>query len=486
MRLLSLIICLFAFTAVAQAQSTQQGFTFKYLGVDYTSPATDDYTFDWNKIAPGIEIGYNRYLSSSFDLSVPFRYATLNSPDLTVVNGSSGRNQASFGLDVAAKYKFANGYIFKENAFFQPFLVAGLGLSYLPNYTTKTNFNLPLGVGANIKLHENLLLQGQAEYRFLGEQNLAYTGGLLFLFGGKKKEPEVKEVIKIEPSDKDGDGVTDDKDKCPEVAGLAKFAGCPDTDGDDIEDSKDKCPELAGLSEFGGCPDTDGDGIADNVDKCPKVVGIEALGGCPDGDDDNDGISNMNDKCPKIAGSAGTDGCPDTDGDGVIDSEDKCPKVKGLEEFAGCPDTDGDGIADNLDKCPTVAGDKANNGCPTIKKEEKERLDFAMRAIQFETGKSIIKTSSYSILDEVASILVKYPNYLVNVEGHTDNVGNDAANMTLSTARAKACQDYLIKKGVTADRITYQGLGETQPVADNATPEGREKNRRVEFKLIQK
>jgi OOP family OmpA-OmpF porin len=115
------------------------------LGVAYTSPAIDDYTFDWDKIASGIEIGYNRYLSPSFDLSVPFRYATLNAPNLSIANGSLGRNQSSFGLDVAAKYKLANSYLFKENAFFQPFLVVGLGLSYLPNYTTKANFNLPLG-----------------------------------------------------------------------------------------------------------------------------------------------------------------------------------------------------------------------------------------------------------------------------------------------------------------------------------------------------
>ncbi|NJN77360.1 MAG: OmpA family protein, partial [Saprospiraceae bacterium] len=390
MRLLTVIICLFALSTFAQAQTTQQGFTFKYLSVDYTSPATSDYTFDRDKLNPGVEIGYNRYLSPSFDLSVPFRYASLNSPTLSVPTTTSGNNQPSFGLDVAAKYKFANGYILQKKAFLQPYLVGGLGLNYLPNYTTKANFHIPLGAGLNIRLNENIFLQGQAEYRLLGDEHLAYTGGFLIVFGGEKEAPEEKEIIKIEPSDKDGDGITDDKDACPDVKGLAKFAGCPDTDND-----------------------------------------------------------------------------------GVKDADDKCPKVKGLAKFNGCPDTDGDGIADNLDKCPTVAGNKENGGCPEIKKEEKERLDFAMRAIQFETGKSVIKTSSYKILDEVASILIKYPNYLVSVEGHTDNVGNDASNMTLSEARAKACHDYLINKGVAAESITYKGFGETQPVADNTTEEGR-------------
>ncbi len=487
MRLFSLIVCLFVCNVLAQAQSTQQGFTFKYLGLDYTSPITEKYTFDREKIATGIEFGYQRYLSSSFDLSIPFRYASVNSPTLDVVNGNLGGRQNYLNLDVAAKYKFANGYIFKETSFFQPFLVAGVGLNYLSEYKTKTNFHIPVGAGLNIKIIENLFLQGQAEYRFLGDKHLAYTGGLLFLLGDSPgKETKLEEVIKIEPSDKDGDGIKDAEDKCPEVAGLAKFGGCPDTDGDDIEDAKDECREIAGLAKFAGCPDTDGDGIKDADDKCPTVTGLAALNGCPDGDDDGDGVPNMADKCPKVKGSAALAGCPevDTDGDGVPDAEDKCPKVAGTKALNGCPDTDGDGVADNLDKCPTVAGTKANNGCPEIKKEEKERLDFAMRAIQFETGKSIIKTSSYAVLDEIASILVKYPSYFMSIEGHTDNVGNDAANLRLSELRAKACLDYLVTKGVAASRMTSKGFGETQPVGDNATPEGRTTNRRVELKLM--
>lgn len=480
MRLFSLIICLLACSVFAQAQdgkSVRHGFTYKILGVDYTSPLIEDYSINPDKIVGGVELGYNRELSPSFDLSIPFRFAA---------NAPNGRENI-FMLDAAAKYKLANGYILKETAIFQPFLLAGLGLNYIPDYTTAANFHIPLGAGLNIRINDNLFVQGQAEYRLLGDEHIAYTGGLLFMFGDKEQKEEeeiIEEITEVLPADADGDGINDENDGCPQVAGLAKFGGCPDTDGDGVQDSKDECPKVAGTIAFKGCPDTDGDGVQDSKDKCPKVVGTAALNGCPDGDDDKDGVPNTKDNCPNVAGSATTNGCPDTDNDGVIDSKDKCPKLAGSAAFDGCPDTDNDGIADNVDRCPKVAGTKANGGCPEIKKEEKERINFAVKGIKFETGKNVIKTSSYAVLDEVASILNKYPNYFVSIEGHTDNVGNDANNMRLSENRAKACHDYLTKKGVSSSRMSYKGYGETQPKADNGTAAGRAENRRVELKLM--
>ena len=490
MRLFSLIICICLCTFATQAQdkaSVKQGFTFKYLGLDYTSPLTSDYAFDRDKLSSGFEMGYHRYLSPSFDLSIPLRYATVNAPTLDASNGFIGGRQDFFSLDIAAKYKLANGYIFKESAFFRPYIVAGLGLNIIPDYTSTANFHVPLGAGMNIKLVDNIFLQGQVEYRLLGDEHLAYTGGLLITLGEneeKEKEEVIEEITEEVPADTDGDGINDENDSCPEVAGLAKFAGCPDTDGDGVQDSKDECPEVAGTIAFKGCPDTDGDGVQDSEDKCPKVVGTAALNGCPDGDDDNDGVPNTKDNCPKVAGSATTNGCPDTDNDGVIDSNDKCPKVAGTAAFNGCPDTDKDGIADNVDKCPTKAGTKANGGCPEIKKAEKERLSLLVKGIQFETNKSVIRASSYTELNEAAAILNKYSGYFVSIEGHTDNVGNDANNMKLSESRAKACYDYLINKGISTSRMSYKGYGETQPKADNGTAAGRAENRRVELKLM--
>ncbi|MDZ4705731.1 MAG: OmpA family protein, partial [Saprospiraceae bacterium] len=158
------------------------------------------------------------------------------------------------------------------------------------------------------------------------------------------------------------------------------------------------------------------------------------------------------------------------------------PDTPGTME--GCPDTDGDGVHDGDDRCPKEAGLAINKGCPEIKKEIREVLNFAMRAVQFETGKATLKKQSFAVLDQIVEIMAQYPAYRLVIAGHTDNVGNDKANLTLSENRAKACQQYLISKGVSAKRLSYAGYGESQPLADNKTAKGRELNRRVEFDLI--
>jgi outer membrane protein OmpA-like peptidoglycan-associated protein len=291
--------------------------------------------------------------------------------------------------------------------------------------------------------------------------------------------------------DKDNDGVADNEDLCPDVPGLARFKGCPDSDGDGIEDSKDKCPNIKGLDFFHGCPDTDGDGVEDSKDKCPDTQkGIKVdENGCGL-DSDKDGVIDSEDKCPDTKPGVKVDekGCAsDNDADGVIDSEDKCPNTKpGIKvDEKGCPaDSDGDGIIDSEDKCPTVKGDGNNNGCPEVKKDVAKRLQFAARGINFETGNATLKPSSYPMLDEVVAILNEYVDYDLKMGGHTDNVGNDASNLTLSQSRVDAVKSYLISKGVSDSRIVATGYGETMPIGDNATAKGKEQNRRVELQLV--
>jgi outer membrane protein OmpA-like peptidoglycan-associated protein len=292
--------------------------------------------------------------------------------------------------------------------------------------------------------------------------------------------------------DTDGDGVADNLDKCPTVAGTVANNGCPevkDTDGDGVPDDQDKCPTVAGPASNKGCPevkDTDGDGVPDKDDKCPTVAGPASNKGCPEvKDTDGDGVPDDQDKCPTVAGPASNNGCPvakDSDGDGVPDDQDPCPKVAG--KFGGCPDTDGDGVPDNKDKCPSTAGPASNNGCPEIKKEVTERLAYATKAVQFETGKALLKNESYAVLDEVVGIMRSNPDYRLSISGYTDNVGNDESNLKLSQNRAKACFDYLIFRGIKAERMRNAGFGEARPIADNKTEEGRELNRRVEFELF--
>ena len=285
------------------------------------------------------------------------------------------------------------------------------------------------------------------------------------------------------PKDSDGDKVSNKKDLCPGVVGTWELKGCPnpDTDGDGILDSNDKCPTVAGSRTAMGCPDKDLDSVADASDRCPDMAGAVAMQGCPDRD--KDGIADMDDLCPDQAGTAAFKGCPDTDGDGIPDNLDKCPAKAGLAVFEGCADTDGDGIPDNLDRCPTKAGTVANHGCPEISVQVKKRLAFAATALEFETGKAVIKKKSYPLLDEIVSILNEYADYYMTIEGHTDDVGSDAKNLILSRDRAASVKTYFVGKGIATDRLETDGFGESKPVATNKTAAGKAKNRRVEMDL---
>ena len=283
--------------------------------------------------------------------------------------------------------------------------------------------------------------------------------------------------------DSDGDGIPDIDDSCPHEKGLAQFHGCPDSDSDGIPDRLDRCPFAAGPAQFQGCPDSDGDGIPDIDDSCPHEKGLPQFHGCPDRD--GDGIPDKDDKCPDAPGLAEHHGCPDTDGDGVFDDEDSCIHVPGPKENHGCPwpDTDGDGIPDKDDACPTVFGVAENHGCPKLEKKEIETIKYAFENLEFETGKDVIKSHSFPSLNSLADLLIKKANYGLRIDGYTDNVGSVDKNITLSQKRAEAVKKYLVKKGVDASKLDTHGYGESNPFADNKTAAGRQKNRRVEMNI---
>jgi len=235
-------------------------------------------------------------------------------------------------------------------------------------------------------------------------------------------------------------------------------------------------------------PDSDGDGIADDVDKCPNVPGVAKYNGCPVPDSDGDGINDELDKCPNVAGVAKYDGCPipDSDNDGINDEEDKCPNVAGLAKYNGCPapDRDNDGISDDEDKCPDIAGIASNNGCPEVPANVSKSIGVAAQGITFGTGTSTkLSTRSNASLDKVVTIMNENPGLNIRVEGHTDNTGNADASMKLSQDRAQAVKDYLVSKGISADRITVEGFGGTQPISDNTSAAGRTKNNRIEIRM---
>lgn len=263
-------------------------------------------------------------------------------------------------------------------------------------------------------------------------------------------------TVQPEERDRDHDGIVDRLDACP-----------TEPEDFDLHDDLDGCPD----------PDNDLDGIPDTLDKCVNTPetpnGIADSDGCPDGDPmdiDGDGIPQGQDKCPQdpedIDGFQDEDGCPDRDNDrdGVVDENDECPTeretINGIDDFDGCPD-EGTGVTEYV----------------------QNRKIVISQTVNFETAKSVIKDESKSLLDQVALQIIAHDDeiQLIRIEGHTDDVGAAEGNRTLSQARAEAVRTYLIARGVRGDKLVAKGYGEDQPIDTNATPEGRARNRRVEF-----
>ncbi len=309
--------------------------------------------------------------------------------------------------------------------------------------------------------------------------------------------PELRAFIGIvfEPNlgDRDGDGLKDDIDQCPsepeDFDGFEDEDGCPDPDNDrdQILDIDDKCPNIPedrdGFEDEDGCPegnpnDRDGDRILDPFDKCPDdpedYDQFQDEDGCPDLDNDNDKILDVDDLCPNdpedYDGFEDEDGCPDLDNDKdhILDIDDKCPnepeRYNNFEDADGCPDRDVDVTSDLV----------------------------LLRPINFEYNKAVITRDSFKILDAVVATLgtdARHGNpdiKLVEVQGHTDERGDDAYNLDLSERRAAAVMKYLTEHGVDPKRLESQGYGETQPVEPSHTERAWALNRRVAFVILKR
>jgi len=459
-------LCLFmvCLTLKIDAQNPQNknAIKFSVLWADYVNPNGGNLS-DYKNYQYGFSAAYARSLASFVNLELPVK--VLNSG----VKGQSS-NLFMYGLDAQLHFQY-----YKPNQAVVPYLLVGAGLNVID--TQGLHIEFPVGLGVDLRLFDRGYLNFQGEYRFsnkVDRKSMLLGVGIKYLLGKGKS------------MDQDMDGVPDSIDKCPNIKGLAAFDGCPDTDGDGVPDYLDKCPTVKGSPATSGCPDTDGDGIPDLEDKCPNEKGPISNNGCPIKDRDGDGIDDILDKCPDVFGSATARGCPDRDEDGIADSEDECPDVIGLREFQGCPDTDGDGVEDRIDRCPKVPGTKANKGCPEIEVKDKQKLELAMQAVQFELGKTVLLPQSNRVLDDIADIMKKYPDYSLEISGHTDPSGKRETNTKLSTNRAKACYNYLVSKGISTGRMSYAGYGPDKPRYDNSTDQGRILNRRVEFNMYVK
>jgi outer membrane protein OmpA-like peptidoglycan-associated protein len=154
-------------------------------------------------------------------------------------------------------------------------------------------------------------------------------------------------------------------------------------------------------------------------------------------------------------------------------------------KYNGCPipDTDDDGVNDEEDSCANEPGIPEMHGCPPVTQEVKAAVDLAAKNIFFKMGSFELLPISYSSLDDVVKILSENSELLIDIEGHSDSVGSSRVNKQLSAKRASAIFEYFVSKGIQPDRIMTIGYGSERPISENATEEGRAKNRRVELKL---
>ncbi len=323
----------------------------------------------------------------------------------------------------------------------QPFvLFGGGGISSSSadssKFRSETDGEIHIGAGVkwNVRPRWGLRLDGRATFQPANDGHSPYfTEDFEVLLGLYGRVSAYKEIPP--PKDSDGDGISDEDDKCPLQAGSHETGGCPDLDRDH-------------------------DGVLDRLDKCPEVAGTKDNGGCPDKDSDGDGVVDRLDKCPAQAGPVDNGGCPeaDSDGDGVIDRLDKCPTIKGTPDNGGCPDADadGDGVVDRLDKCPAQAETKNGyldeDGCPDELPPALVTILGPANGVSFLAGKATFSKRSMTALAAVVAALKETTSVHLAIDAYVVSANADQGK-PLAQTRAEAVKAYLIAQGIDGGRL---------------------------------
>jgi len=341
-----------------------------------------------------------------------------------------------------------------------PFLVGGVGYWSVSNDVSGDDADpaFHFGGGAKLNVTENLAVRLDVRDTITNQRgdgtyphNIEALAGANLVFGRKP----------LTPKDSDGDTVRDDRDQCPLEAGTMA----------------------------NGCPvrDSDSDGIMDPDDQCATQVGV-APTGCPILDADQDGVVDAEDQCVSDRGVAPT-GCPDGDMDGFLDRDDKCPQVPGIAPEGCLADADGDGLSGANDRCPEQAETKNGfedaDGCPDELPAAVKNFVGVIAGIEFDNAQATIRRSSEPAIDKALSVLTEYPSLRIEIIGHTDSRGSRDNNIALSQQRAEAVKARLVARGIDANRVQIRGEGPDVPITTNDTPAGRQKNRRIEFRVIE-
>lgn len=385
----------------------------------------------------GLKLAVSRYLSPSFNIRLDGAYGSIFYPKVTFypLREKGVFNQMNFfESSFLFEYKLNNNYIFKENAWVQPYLFIGIGTN---NMNKDWNTYFPWGGGLKIKCTSWLAVNLETTYKVNIDNSYSYLqhcAGLVFSMGKAVKSKNTDGVVQTQKVKKDL------KDLNTKVS--------IDTDKDGISDSEDECPFIAGPNNLKGCPDADGDGIADVKDDCPNEKGIVANKGCPE----------------KIL---------DSDLDGVLDNEDKCPSEKGSKLNNGCP------LVEKMIEEKIVdlnSQDIKNNNIVSV-------LPTSLELFYPLSGSQLNDEQKKS-LDNLILQLNSNTYSVIKVNGYTSNTGNDNINIKLSMDRAITVINYLSSKGIDMNKMRAYGFGPYNAKYTNATPEESVKNQRVVIEII--
>ncbi|HLR31394.1 MAG TPA: OmpA family protein [Fodinibius sp.] len=370
-------------------------------------------------------IGFHQYLSPSFDFDAILEYGYLdykNQEDSNPVKAHNSFGTSYINANLMLRYKLANGYIFSETATLQPFLAAGVGIT--PYFGGSDN-----------------VFQGDNQVSNDIDSRIGLGIPLAAGFDIRLSE-KTKLFLKATYNRTFVDGFDG------QAEGLGRSVDGIDSNIDNKGHDDFLVTSVGFKFNISSATDTDDDGIPDEEDRCPQTPGPEEF-----------------------------QGCPDTDGDGIPDIDDQCPEVAGEAEFDGCPDTDGDGIPDYEDECPETPGVAENNGCPQV--------DFDFANVNFGFDQSDVEPEFEEELNRLAQELMDNTDLKATLRGHADRIGPEQYNLRLSQRRAESVKSYLSGQGVSGDRIFTEGLGETEPMIENADREERRQNRRVEIEVEQ-
>jgi outer membrane protein OmpA-like peptidoglycan-associated protein len=317
----------------------------------------------------------------------------------------------------------------------EPYLSAGLGAFHTVSGSVgaDTDWDFHGGLGVRGALTEALGLRAEARLLLTDPQGaglapvLLLTAGLDLRVAGPEGPPR----------DRDGDGVIDRLDACPDEDGVRSASllkdglgvGCPDVDRDGLVDRDDRCMMEPGPQRLKGCADRDGDGVADIDDACREKPGLAEHEGCP----------------PPL---------PDEDADGVTDDVDGCPEEKGSTLTEGCPDADGDAVADLFDRCASEVGVASEGGC--LPKGLARKFRGVVKGFDFDAGAETLKPAAARALDELAKLLLPHDALRLVVTVEVAPSGDASADSVLAQARADAIRQGLADRGVPTARVLIE------------------------------